>query len=416
MTELEIVARVQSNAGHAVERLVCHPRLPLFACLDSVRPAVGIWACDSGTLRQLGSMGTDSAVYSEALGWERSQRTPAVAWHPHEAELMVAGEGTLTRWQPSGLTRLDSSISAVHYNDLAFSPDGRTLWASPSSGDDDAWERSDVLDLGTGTVTVGPRWDTGITEHPGGSLVATLASDQGATLGLFARASADTTPAVMRLRSHALILDCDGYEAPIFSPDGRHLAIRGNAYGNSLDVFEFPSLCRVFSTSLGEPSPGYPYPEEWLRQMRAWSRHNIAFGTRHGVLWIGTPAGALVQVDIKALAAQEHNVLAGAPVSALGRTATDELVMASSTGELVLLAMGTVPVSVDDGEKTTPTPREAVADFLDATTELPDDADLDTDLVLTDGSTTWNSEDLAAINTASVTDPTWLQIRAAMGE
>lgn len=96
----------------------------------------------------------------------------------------------------------------------------------------------------------------------------------------------------------ALILDADGYQTPIFSADGRHFAIRGNAYGNSLEVFEFPSLNRVLATTLGEPSPGYPHPQEWLDQMRAWSRHNIAFAAQPGLLWAGTPAGPLVEVDL----------------------------------------------------------------------------------------------------------------------
>ena len=86
----------------------------------------------------------------------------------------------------------------------------------------------------------------------------------------------------MRVLSRALILDCDGYETPVFSADGRHFAIRGNAYDDSVEVFEFPSLTRVLATTLGEPSPGYPYPAEWLAQMRAWSRHNLAFGAAPG--------------------------------------------------------------------------------------------------------------------------------------
>ena len=91
----------------------------------------------------------------------------------------------------------------------------------------------------------------------------TFQSDQGATLGLFARVDQGSTPAAMRVLRRALILDCDGYQTPVFSADGRHLAIRGNAYDNSVEVFEFPSLTRVLATTLGDPSPGYPYPAEW---------------------------------------------------------------------------------------------------------------------------------------------------------
>jgi len=50
-------------------------------------------------------------------------------------------------------------------------------------------------------------------------------------------------------------LDADGYEAPVFSADGRRFAIRGNAYENSLAVFEFPSLKLVLATTLGIPAP-----------------------------------------------------------------------------------------------------------------------------------------------------------------
>ncbi|MET7703372.1 hypothetical protein [Streptomyces sp. NPDC005485] len=413
MDDVEVVARTRINGGHPVERLVCHPRLPLFACLDSGRPALSIWTCDAGQLRELGSVGADSAVYGEAFGRKRSQRTPAVTWHPEQPLLMVASEGKVVQWKPSGPTALDNVPPAAGYDSLAFSPDGHTLWASPSSdGEDDAWERSDVLDLASGTVTAGPRWDTGVTEHPGGGLVATLASDQGATLVLFARVGLDAAPAAMRLLRHASILDADGYETPIFSPDGRHLAIRGNAYGNSLDVFEFPSLRRVFTTSLGEPSPGYPYPQEWLDQMRAWSRHNIAFGTRPGVLWVGTPTGTLIEVDIEGPAAMEHDVLGGSPISALGRTATGELVIAGNAGDVVLLPVDTVSTKAEGANDTAP--RAAVTAFLDATSELPDDASLETDLVLTDGVATWDSDDLATIDTASATDPMWLQLQAAI--
>jgi len=45
----------------------------------------------------------------------------------------------------------------------------------------------------------------------------------------------------MRVLRRALILDADGYQTPIFSADGRRFAIRGNAYVNSLEAFEFPT-------------------------------------------------------------------------------------------------------------------------------------------------------------------------------
>jgi hypothetical protein len=97
----------------------------------------------------------------------------------------------------------------------------------------------------------------------------------------------------------ALILDADGYQTPVISPDGRYLAIRGNSYENSLEVFEFPSLTRVFATVLGEPHRSGKYDPDWDRQYRAWSRHNIAFGVQPSLLWVGTPAGTPDHGDLE---------------------------------------------------------------------------------------------------------------------
>ncbi|MEV0172003.1 hypothetical protein AB0I00_12910 [Streptomyces sp. NPDC050803] len=410
MTEVEIVARVPVGGGHPVERLVCHPRLPLLAGLDSQRPAVHIWDCADGQLRELGTVGAESEVYGDAFGWERFTRTPAVAWHPHQPLLVAAYEGKVVRWTPVGLTDLEGPPPTARYRDLAFSPSGRTLWAAPSSRDDDnAWENSDVIDPASGTVTTGPRWDTGVAEHPAGGLVTTLHSDQGATLALFARVDHESEPAAMRVLRRALVLDVDGYETPVFSADGRHLAIRGNAYGNTLEVFEFPSLHRVLATTLGEPSPGYPYPQEWLDEMRSWSRHNIAFGARPGVLWVGTPTGTLVELDVAGQQAVEHDVLAGSPVTGLCAMPTGQLTLASGDSELLLLSVGAARTAEGEPSPTT------VAAFLSATSEIPvDGGDLETHLVMTDGSRTWEPDDLESVTTATSADPTWLQLQAAI--
>ncbi|MEU6141211.1 WD40 repeat domain-containing protein [Streptomyces sp. NPDC047081] len=410
MTVVETVARVASSGGAPVERLVCHPRLPLVAGLDAERPAVRVWDCAEGRLRELGTVGGESAVYGDALGWDRMNRTPSVTWHPEEPLLVVASEDGVARWTSAALSELPGPPPHARYDDVAFSPDGRTLWASPSSGDEGgAWESSDVVDLASGTVSRGPRWDTGVTEHPAGGLVVTLCSDQGATLGLFARVDPGA-PATMRVLRRALVLDCDGYETPVFSADGRHLAIRGNAYDNSLEVFEFPSLRRILATTLGEPSPGYPYPPEWLEQMQAWSRHNIAFGALPGTLWVGTPAGTLVEVDIEGQHAFEHDMLGGAPVTGLAATPTGDLVVATGAGDLVLLAVRAAEARPTAGDAS----KATVAAFLAATSEVPEDGDLETDLVLTDGTRTWDSADLAAVTEAEATDPTWLRIQAAV--
>ncbi|MFH8466187.1 hypothetical protein [Streptomyces sp. NPDC017991] len=419
MTKLAGVAQVRIGDGRGVERLLCHPGLPLIAGLESERPSVHVWGCEAGKLSELGSVGAESEAYDDAFGWNRHQRTPSVAWHPVQPLLMVANEDGTVRWTPAGLSDPAGLPPTAAYDGLAFSPDGRTLWATPSSGGgDDAWERSDALDLASGTVRTGPRWDTGIAEHPGGGLVVTLSSDQGATHGLFARVDQETTPAVMRVLRRALILDADGYETPVFSPDGRHFAVRGNAYDNSLAVFEFPSLRRVLATTLGEPSPGYPYPPEWVAQMRAWSPHNIAFGTRPGVLWVGTPTGALVEIDLEAQHAVEHEVLADSRVSALGATATGELVVAGTGGELVLLSVRSSRSSRSGSAKSSATHGDtassAVTAFLDATSEVPDDGDPEPHLVVTDGARDWEPDDLETVVTAAETDPTWLRLRAAI--
>ncbi|MEU9167931.1 hypothetical protein AB0D34_09060 [Streptomyces sp. NPDC048420] len=413
MTHVETVARARVGSGTSVERLVCHPRLPLVAGLDSVRPAVHVWECGAGQLRELGTVGAKSAVHDDNAPWLRGQRTPGLTWHPEQPLLVVAGEDGTVRWTREGVADMEGLPPAARYSCAAFSPDGRTLWASPSSdGDGDAWERSDVVDLASGAVATGRPWDTGVAEHPGGGLVTTLSSDQGATHVLFATVEHASGTAVMRVRRRGLVLDCDGYETPVFSADGRHLAIRGNAYDNSVEVFAFPSLQRVLATTLGDPSPGYPYPDEWLKQMHSWSRHNLAFDSRRpGVLWVGTPRGTLVEVDMDGDHAAEHEVLAGSPVTALTVTATGELLVAGGDGELLLLSVPAESLgSYGD------TARAAVAAFLDATSEVPDDGELEEHLVVTDGSRTWEPDDLTTVTTATGTDPTWLRLQAAINE
>ncbi|WP_380151066.1 hypothetical protein [Kibdelosporangium philippinense] len=201
----------------------------------------------------------------------------------------------------------------------------------------------------------------------------------------------------------ALILDADGYAAPIFSPDGRYLAIRGNAYENSLEIFEFPSLHRVVAMILGEPSPGYPYPDEWLEHKESWSRHNIAFGAP-GKLWVGTPDGTLVEVDIDSQQAVEHNLLAGSRVTALCATGAGNLVVATAAGELAL-ATAFARAQLDPA---------LVQAFLDSTVEVVKDGDPWETLDLTDGTQSWTPGDRATVTDTTDADPTWLQLTAAI--
>jgi hypothetical protein len=406
-------SRLRVAGGSAVERLVCHPRLPLVAGLDAERPAVHVCGYEAGRLKVLGTVGAESAAYGDAFGSERMQRTPAVAWHPDQPLLLVAHEDNVAQWTPAGVSTLTGIPRTASYRWLAFSPDGQSLWASPCSAEEgDRWEYSDVVDLASGAVTAGPGWDTGVAAHPAGGLVVTLCSDQAATYGLFAQVERGAGSETMRVLRRALLLDADGYETPIFSPDGRHLAIRGNSYDNSLEVFEFPSLQRVLATTLGEPSPGYPYPQEWVDQRRAWSRHNIAFGVEPGVLWVATPTGTLLEVDLDAQDATEHDVLAGSRLTALAATSAGELVGATGDGELVLLSV--LAESASARTTASDAARAAVAAFVAGTSEVPGDGDLEEYLVVTDGAQSWAREDLAAVTTATAADPTWLQMRAAI--
>jgi hypothetical protein len=180
-------------------------------------------------------------------------------------------------------------------------------------------------------------------------------------------------------------------------------------------VFEFPSLRSVLATTLGDPSPGYPYPQEWLDQMRAWSRQNLAFAAAPGTLWIGTPTGTLVELDVETQHAVEHEVATGSRVTALGTTATGELVVATDDADLLLLSLaagGPGATSGSRGADGEPS-GAAVAEFLDSTSEVPDDGDLEDHLVRTDGRHIWDADDVANATRADETHPTWLQLQAA---
>jgi hypothetical protein len=407
--------RVRADGGARVERLVCHPALPLVAGLDSERPAVHVWDFEAGEPHRLGTIGGDSAAYADAPAWDR-RPTPGVAWHPRLPLLLVAGHGTVVRWAPDGTSEMDGLPPTADYHYLAFSPDGQTLWAWPSPGaEEDAWQpSSDAIHLGSGTVRACRGWDTGIAMHPGGGLVATLRSDQGATLGVFARVDHESTPAVMRVLSRALIMDADGYGTPVFSADGRHFAIRGNAYENSLEVFGFPALNRVLATTLGQPYPGYPTPREWQEQYRTWSRHNIAFGVQPGVLWVGTPTGSLVEVDLDNEHAVEHDVLPGSRVTALCAMAAGDLLAATGEGDLALISVvaGSAPARAADAR----TSQALVAAFLDASSEVPEEGELEDHLVVTNGARTWEPDALKAVTVATAADPAWLRLRAAVNK
>ncbi|MEU6656742.1 hypothetical protein ABZ904_47440 [Streptomyces sp. NPDC046900] len=51
---------------------------------------------------------------------------------------------------------------------------------------------------------------------------------------------------------------------------------------------------------------------------------------------------------------------------------------------------------------------------MDATSDVPEGGELETHLVVTDGVRDWEPDDLATVNTATATDPTWLRLTAAV--
>ncbi|MFE1321877.1 hypothetical protein [Kitasatospora phosalacinea] len=355
MTDLAAAAHLLTDHGLPVDLLTCHPRLPLAAGIttdeEADRSHVRVWDCSGGRLRELASF--DVAVFTG--GWGDHWLPPA-AWHPHEPLLTVADEGVLRRWSPDGPA--EPLPAPASCEALAHSPDGRALWASTIDGDG----TSAVLDPATGAAAPARWWDTGVGVHPSGELVATLVSEQGATFCVFARPGGPD--GAMRQLRRALVLDVDGYGTPLFSPDGRYLALRGNAYVETLDVFAFPSLRRVLHTDLA-------LDEEWPRR-------NLAFGPQPGALWIGTPRGTLLELDVETGDAVEHRGPTDAPVTALTATADGHLLLAREDGSLTLLTAA--PASAVDA----PDPHADAAAFLAATEDVPADGELEEHLLPAD--------------------------------
>jgi hypothetical protein len=392
MAGVEILAGCVIDNGMPVERLLCHPRLPLVAAFDGQRPAAHVFDCGQGDLRPLATVGDGAAPYGKVERWERMLREPFVAWHPVDPLLLAAVEGTLWCWAPPGVAEVTGLPPDAAYEELMFSPDGRTLWATPSTAD--RW-KADAIDLATGTHTV-IDWYPWCTAHPAGGVVSTLMLNQGASHALFARVD-DATPADLHLQREAVILDCDGYLPAVFSPDGRYFAIRGNAYADTLSVYAFPSLEQVLVERFEDGD---------------WSRNDITFGARPGMLWVGTPTGALRSYDLTRDGARtDHGTPADAPVSAMATTSLGHLVMGSDNGEILLLSP---PHGAAADHPVDPAAmRAGVAAYLAATEDIPADAtDIESHLTITDGDRTWSPEDLDTVKDATTDDPSWLQLRA----
>ncbi|WP_052440865.1 hypothetical protein [Streptacidiphilus anmyonensis] len=138
---------------------------------------------------------------------------------------------------------------------------------------------------------------------------------------------------------------------------------------------------------------------------------------RPGVLWIATPEGSLLEVDVETREATEHHGPSDSRLTALTVTPTGELLIATDRGELFLLCVLTsaAPTTTDasDGHELA---KAAATAFLAATSELPADGDLESDLILTDGTRTWEGQDLSTVTEAAPTDPTWQRLRAAVNK
>jgi hypothetical protein len=344
--------------------------------IDEKQAVARIWGWGGVELRELGTI----ALGGEKARSEWDRWEPDVAWHPVDGVLVLAGADGLWRWSEHGEFERLPGATGSKYSWLAFSPDGTTVWAAPSSsGADNAWQHSDALDWETQTLTTGLlRWDSDVVEHPGGGLVVTMNSDQGATTVLFAQVS-DNRLQVLR---RALILDVDGYEAPVFSADGRYFAIRGDSYAHQVEVFRFPSLEQVFVLPLGDGD---------------WSFHNLGFVA--DTLLIGTPEGKIVQLGIDPEWTVVHEVSSDS-ITALA-VGADGSVHVATAGGLQLLTLDA------DHQPADPS---LVTAFIDSTSILEDLSNLDDDLDLTDGTRSFGSDELDKTE-PDPTDPTWLQIR-----
>jgi hypothetical protein len=392
MAGVKILARFLLDSGMPVERLLCHPQLPLVAALDGERPAVHVFDCERHELHPLGSIGAHAAAYGEIDWWTRMLRDPFVAWNPVAPLLLAAIEGTVWYWSSAGVGELTGLPPDAAYSELMFSPDGRTLWASPSSTDPG---RTDAIDRTTGRVAIVDWYPWGAA-HPAGVVVSTLMQNQGASHALFVRVDR-ARPADRHLQRESIILDADGYLPAVFSPDGRYFAIRGNAYRETLHVHAFPSLQQVLYDEFEDGE---------------WWRNDIVFGAKPGMLWIGTPTGALRSYDLAHDAAEtEHGVLADAPITAMGATSLGHLVIGCRNGEILLVS---VPGgAAADHPVDTLAMRAGVVAYLAGTEDVPDGVgNLESYLIITDGDRTWAPEDLETVTDATTSDPSWLQLRA----
>ena len=87
------------------------------------------------------------------------------------------------------------------------------------------------------------------------------------------------------------------------------------------------------------------------------------------MLWVGTPAGTLVEIDIEGKRAVRHDELAGSPVTAPCANAAGDLVVAVGACELALMSVQADPTERRPAE--TRVAHKLVAAFLDSASEAP---------------------------------------------
>ncbi len=68
------------GTGPALGQLVSHPRLPLIAGLEQVRPTLHVWELRAGTLHELTVIGAGAEAYDSTALYPRESLS--VSWHP----------------------------------------------------------------------------------------------------------------------------------------------------------------------------------------------------------------------------------------------------------------------------------------------------------------------------------------------
>ncbi len=383
-----------------VHRLRLHPHLPLLAALNPVGAQILVWAWEpGGGLRPL--------VLPGALGSLEANRSPAwsdLAWHPTQPQLLVTSGVGSQLWdfgeqaQPR-LLPAPSGVANGRWDIVGLGAGGGCVWGGATGR-----EESEVRRLSDGGL-LGSLWrcDTQILAHPEGELLASLQSDQGATLVRFA-ALGGVEP---RTFDRGLILDCDGYEGLQFSPTGDRLLYTGNAYERLVTVHAFPSLKKIATIPLGswhELRAALP-PTKWECK---WANAEIgAFAPSGDTVFVGHQGGEIAEMDVRSSGFESvgHTQAHATAVGAMAVSSSHQvLASADVTGELKLFQLPHRPASADA------TARPLTHQYLAEARPVAPDIDPD-DLKLTDGRNEWNMEEISE-EMLPANAPTWARIAA----